>query len=94
MLAAARFDDPIAHSGAESGLITGMLAGAALVLGAAAIVGTGGAALPFVIGAVLTGAAVGGWVGEFMGRQVAMFGLYRGRQPGRLHRRRTGEIHR
>jgi hypothetical protein len=34
--AAARLDDPIAHSSAESGLITGMLLGATLVLAAMA----------------------------------------------------------
>jgi uncharacterized Zn-binding protein involved in type VI secretion len=65
--AAARLGDPIAHSSAESGLITGMLLGAGLVLGAILVVGTGGAALPFLVGAVLTGAAVGGWIGEFAG---------------------------
>jgi uncharacterized Zn-binding protein involved in type VI secretion len=67
MQAAARFDDPIAHSSAESGLITGALIGAGLVILGAVIVGTGGAALPLVIGAVLTGAALGGWIGEFAG---------------------------
>jgi uncharacterized Zn-binding protein involved in type VI secretion len=65
--AAARFDDPIAHSSAESGLITGALIGAELVIAGALIVGTGGAAIPFVLGAVLAGAAVGGWVGEYVG---------------------------
>jgi uncharacterized Zn-binding protein involved in type VI secretion len=44
-----------------------MLLGAGLVLGAILVVGTGGAALPFLVGAVLTGAAVGGWIGEFAG---------------------------
>jgi uncharacterized Zn-binding protein involved in type VI secretion len=65
--AAARLYDPIAHSSAESGLIAGMVIGASLVIGAALIVGTGGAALPLVIGAALTAAAVGGWIGEFVG---------------------------
>lgn len=67
MQAAARFDDPIAHSSAESGLITGALIGAGLVIGGALIIGTGGAALPAVFGAVLAGAALGGWIGEFVG---------------------------
>jgi uncharacterized Zn-binding protein involved in type VI secretion len=67
MQAAARFDDPIAHSSAESGLITGALLGAALVIGAALIIGTGGAAMPFVFGAILAGAALGGWIGEYAG---------------------------
>lgn len=67
MQAAARFGDPIAHSSAESGLITGALIGAGLVIAGALIVGTGGAALPFVFGAVLAGTAAGGWIGEFVG---------------------------
>lgn len=67
MQAAARLGDPIAHSSAESGLISGALIGGGLVIAGALIVGTGGAALPFVIGAELAGVAVGGWIGEFVG---------------------------
>jgi uncharacterized Zn-binding protein involved in type VI secretion len=71
MQAAARLDDPIAHTSAAEGLVTGMLAGAlagaALVLGAALIVGTGGLSAPLVIGIMLTGIGMGGWIGEFFG---------------------------
>jgi hypothetical protein len=67
MQAAARLDDPLAHSSAESGLIMGALIGAGLVVAGALLVGTGGAALPFVIGAALAAGALGGWIGEFAG---------------------------
>jgi uncharacterized Zn-binding protein involved in type VI secretion len=68
---AARFDDPIAHTsamagligGAAVGLVAGALVGAALV----ATVATGGLAAPLVIGAALSGAALGAWVGEYLG---------------------------
>jgi uncharacterized Zn-binding protein involved in type VI secretion len=68
---AARFDDPIAHTsalagligGAAVGLVAGALVGAALV----ATVATGGLAAPLVIGAALSGAALGAWAGEYLG---------------------------
>jgi uncharacterized Zn-binding protein involved in type VI secretion len=68
MQAAARLGDPIAHTSSMSGLIAGAIAGAVLAgVGAALIIGTGGLAAPLLIGAVLTGAAMGAWIGEFAG---------------------------
>jgi uncharacterized Zn-binding protein involved in type VI secretion len=69
--AAARLDDPIAHTSALEGLIGGAIAGAVigagLVVGAALIIGTGGLAAPVLIGAALAGGAMGAWIGEFVG---------------------------
>jgi uncharacterized Zn-binding protein involved in type VI secretion len=69
--AAARLNDPIAHTSAMEGLAKGALAGAlvgaGLVLGAALIVGTGGLTAPLVIGVMLTGIALGASIGEFVG---------------------------
>jgi uncharacterized Zn-binding protein involved in type VI secretion len=69
--AAARLDDPIAHTSALEGLIGGAIAGAVigagLVIGAALIIGTGGLAAPVLIGAALAGGAMGAWIGEFVG---------------------------
>jgi uncharacterized Zn-binding protein involved in type VI secretion len=69
MQGAARLDDPIAHTSALSGLIGGAIMGAVLALGAVAVLGTGGLAalLLLGVGAALTGAAAGAWVGEFVG---------------------------
>jgi uncharacterized Zn-binding protein involved in type VI secretion len=65
--AAARIDDPIAHSNALEGLIAGAVIGAGLAVGAALVIGTGGIALPALIGAGLAGASIGAWIGEFAG---------------------------
>lgn len=69
MLAAARLGDEISHTKTSSGLLGGMLAGAALVAGGLLVLATGGIALPAVIavGAVLSGAAIGGSVGAMWG---------------------------
>jgi uncharacterized Zn-binding protein involved in type VI secretion len=67
--AAARLDDPIAHTSALSGLIGGAIMDAVLALGAVAVLGTGGLAALLLLGAgaTLTGAAAGAWVGEYVG---------------------------
>jgi uncharacterized Zn-binding protein involved in type VI secretion len=70
--AAARLNDPIAHTSAMDGLISGAIAGAVLgaglALGVALIIGTGGLALAALIGgAMLAGGATGAWIGEFAG---------------------------
>ncbi|MBO0862151.1 MAG: PAAR domain-containing protein [Chloracidobacterium sp.] len=64
---AARFDDPIAHTSALTGLIGGAIAGAVVGAALVATVATGGLAAPLVIGAALSGAAVGAWAGEYLG---------------------------
>jgi uncharacterized Zn-binding protein involved in type VI secretion len=68
---AARFDDPIAHTSALAGLIggaaVGLVAGALVGAALAATVATGGLAAPLLIGAALTGAALGAWAGEYLG---------------------------
>ncbi len=74
MLAAARFGDQISHTQQRSGLITGMIVGA-LVVGAVVLaVASGGTAIPALIavGAVLTGAAVGGGVGRLIGGEMTV----------------------
>jgi uncharacterized Zn-binding protein involved in type VI secretion len=69
--AAARLNDPIAHSSAIDGLIGGAIAGAvigaSLALGVALIIGTGGLAAPLLFGGMLAGGATGSWIGEFVG---------------------------
>jgi uncharacterized Zn-binding protein involved in type VI secretion len=71
MQAAARLNDALSHTGALDGLLNGALAGAvagaAAILVAAVIVGTGGLTAPLVIGIMLTGIGLGGWIGEFFG---------------------------
>jgi uncharacterized Zn-binding protein involved in type VI secretion len=68
MQAAARLNDPIAHTSALSGLIAGAIVGAGLALGAALLIGTAGLAAPLLIGgAMLAGGAMGAWGGEFIG---------------------------
>ena len=74
MLAAARFGDEITHTEQRTGLIGGMvigaLVGAALVAGTIATVLTGGLALApilLIVGAVATGAAVGGGIFSLLG---------------------------
>ncbi|MDQ2746659.1 MAG: PAAR domain-containing protein [Acidobacteriota bacterium] len=74
MLAAARLGDKITHTEQRSGLIGGMilgaLVGALLVAGTIATVLTGGLALApilLIVGAVATGAAVGGGIFSFLG---------------------------
>ncbi|GLU40017.1 hypothetical protein Pssp01_41100 [Pseudomonas sp. NBRC 100443] len=53
MSEAARQDDPIAHSSALGGLLTGLAVGAAVALAGVAIVGTGGLAAVAIVGAGL-----------------------------------------
>jgi uncharacterized Zn-binding protein involved in type VI secretion len=71
MQAAARLNDALSHTGALDGLVNGALAGAvagaAVIVAAAVIVGTGGLTAPLVIGIMLTGIGLGGWIGEFFG---------------------------
>lgn len=67
MQAAARLNDPIAHTSALEGLIAGAVIGAGLAAGAAVIIGTGGLAAPVLIGAGLATVATGAWLGEFAG---------------------------
>jgi len=78
----ARFDDPIAHTGAMAGLIGGAAVGlvGGLLVGAAlaATVATGGLAAPLVIGAALSGAALGAWVGEYVG-SLSFFSSIKGK---------------
>jgi uncharacterized Zn-binding protein involved in type VI secretion len=65
--AAARLDDPIEHSSALGGLLTGLAIGAGAVLIGIAIVGTGGfgaIALGAMVGA---GAATGAGIGQLIG---------------------------
>lgn len=62
--AAARLGDPIQHSSAMGGLMAGLLIGAAVAVGAVAVVGTGGLAAAAIIGA---GASMGGGIGEVIG---------------------------
>lgn len=65
--AAARLDDPIEHSSALGGLLTGLAIGAGAVLIGIAIVGTGGfgaIALGAMVGA---GAATGAGIGQLLG---------------------------
>jgi uncharacterized Zn-binding protein involved in type VI secretion len=68
MLKAARLGDEISHTRQRSGLIGGMLLGALLVGAVLLTVATGGTAL-FVIGALATGAAVGGGIGRLWGSE-------------------------
>ena len=64
MSAAARKDDPIEHSSALGGLLTGLAIGAAVAVAGVAIVGTGGLAAVAIVGA---GAALGAGIGELIG---------------------------
>ena len=95
MLKAARLGDQITHSQQRSGLIGGMivgaLVGAALVAGTIATVLTGGLALApilLIVGAVGTGAAVGGgsvWVTSRYDRTVERIDPVRGTVVARVH---------
>lgn len=62
-LQAARVDDPIAHTASKSWLVVGLIGGA--LLGAAAVVATGGLAL--VVASAAVGACAAGGVGEVLG---------------------------
>ncbi|WP_198294254.1 PAAR domain-containing protein [Burkholderia ubonensis] len=64
LLAAARFGDPVAHTASKGWMIAGLVAGA--LVGAAAVLLTGGAALT-VFAAMAAGAAAGGGLGEVLG---------------------------
>ncbi|GLU40003.1 PAAR domain-containing protein [Pseudomonas sp. NBRC 100443] len=64
MTAAARKDDPIEHSSALGGLLTGLAIGAGAALVGLAIVGTGGLAAVAIVGAA---AAAGAGIGEVIG---------------------------
>jgi uncharacterized Zn-binding protein involved in type VI secretion len=75
---AARFDDPIAHTSALAGLIGGAIVGAIVGAALVATVATGGVAAPLLIGAVLTGAAIGAWVGEYLG-SLSVFSSIKGK---------------
>ncbi len=74
MLAAARFGDQISHTQQRSGLIKGMIFGALIVGAVVLAVASGGTAVPALIavGAVLTGAAVGGGVGRLIGGEMTV----------------------
>lgn len=74
MLAAARFGDQISHTQQRSGLIKGMIIGALIVGAVVLAVASGGTAVPALIavGAVLTGAAVGGGVGRLIGGEMTV----------------------
>ncbi len=69
MLKAARFGDQISHTQQRSGLIKGMIIGALIVGAVVLAVASGGTAIPALIavGAVATGAAVGGGIGRLIG---------------------------
>ena len=78
--AAARLNDPIAHTNAHArfwakfagGLIGGIVVGAAAGAAAVAIIGTGGAAAPLVVAAAIGVARFGGGVaGGFAGEWIA-----------------------
>jgi uncharacterized Zn-binding protein involved in type VI secretion len=64
MQKAARLTDPIQHTSALSGLLVGLLIGAAIAVAAVAIIGTGGLAAVAIVGA---GAAMGAGIGELVG---------------------------
>lgn len=66
---AARFDDPIEHSHALSGLVTGMAIGLAAVAFGAAVLLSGGTALAVapVVFAACTAASLGGTIGQLAG---------------------------
>lgn len=74
MLKAARFGDQISHTQQRSGLITGMIVGALIVGAVVLAVASGGTAIPALIavGAVLTGAAVGGGIGRLIGGEMTV----------------------
>jgi len=59
-----RVGDPIAHSSALGGLLTGLAVGAAVAIGVVAIVGSGGLAAVVMVGAGIAG---GARVGEVIG---------------------------
>lgn len=61
---AARLGDPIEHSSALGGLLTGLIVGATLAVAAIAIAGTGGLAAVAMVGGL---AAAGAGVGEVIG---------------------------
>ena len=81
----ARKDDPIAHANKDLGLwgiIGGVIAGAVVaVVVSAAIIGSGGTALPVLIGAAAAaggaGGLVGGLIGGFMGA-LSQYGEVKG----------------
>jgi len=64
MSEAARQDDPIAHTSALGGLLTGLAFGAALAITGVAIVGTGGMVAVAIVGAAAAG---GAGIGEVIG---------------------------
>lgn len=65
--AAARLDDPIEHSSALGGLLTGLAIGAGAVLIGIAIVGTGGFGAIALCAMVGAGAATGAGIGQLLG---------------------------
>jgi uncharacterized Zn-binding protein involved in type VI secretion len=74
MLKAARLGDQISHTQQRSGLITGMIVGALIVGAVVLAVASGGTAIPALIavGAVATGAAVGGGIGQLIGGEMTV----------------------
>ena len=74
MLKAARLGDQISHTQQRSGLIAGMILGALIVGAVLLAVASGGTAIPvlFAIGAVATGAAVGGGIGQLVGSEMTV----------------------
>lgn len=71
MLKAARLGDQISHTQQRSGLLGGMILGALIVGAVVLTVASGGTAIPalLAIGAVATGAAVGGGIGRLWGSE-------------------------
>lgn len=74
MLKAARLGDQISHTQQRSGLITGMIVGALIVGAVVLAVASGGTAIPVLlaVGAVATGAAVGGGIGQLIGGEMTV----------------------
>lgn len=73
--AAARLGDPISHSSAMDGLLTGLAVGAGVALAGVAVVTTGGlAAAPIMatVAAVGAGASAGAGIGQLLGSLKAM----------------------
>ncbi|WP_456304777.1 hypothetical protein, partial [Acidomonas methanolica] len=56
-MSAARVGDPFGHSEAMNGLLAGLAIGLAASVAVAAVVATGGAALPVIVGGIAAGAA-------------------------------------
>ncbi|MCQ9154964.1 RHS repeat-associated core domain-containing protein [Acidomonas methanolica] len=66
-MSAARVGDPFGHSEAMNGLLAGLAIGLAASVAVAAVVATGGAALPVIVGGIAAGTAGAGLMGESIG---------------------------